>query len=56
MDKVIKNRYEINKELGRGGMAVVYEATDIMLDRQVALKMLRPEYASDEEFIKKNSP
>ena len=53
MDKVIKNRYEINKELGRGGMAVVYEATDIMLDRQVALKMLRPEYASDEEFIKK---
>lgn len=53
MDKVIKNRYEINKELGRGGMAVVYEATDMMLDRQVALKMLRPEYASDEEFIKK---
>ncbi|MFN2363235.1 MAG: protein kinase, partial [Halarsenatibacteraceae bacterium] len=53
MDKVIKNRYEINKELGRGGMAVVYEATDIMLDRQVALKMLRPEYASDEDFIKK---
>ncbi len=53
MDKIIKNRYEINKELGRGGMAVVYEATDIMLDRQVALKMLRPEYASDEEFIKK---
>lgn len=53
MDKVIKNRYEINKELGRGGMAVVYEATDIMLDRQVALKMLRPEYASDEDFINK---
>jgi len=53
LDKIIKNRYEINKELGRGGMAVVYEATDIMLDRQVALKMLRPEYASDEEFIKK---
>lgn len=53
MDKIIKNRYKINKELGRGGMAIVYEATDIMLDRQVALKMVRPEYASDDAFIEK---
>jgi len=51
--EVINDRYKINRELGRGGMAVVYEATDLLLDRRVALKMLKEEYASDEDFIRK---
>ncbi len=53
MPEVINDRYKINRELGRGGMAVVYEATDLLLDRRVALKMLKEEYASDEDFIRK---
>ncbi len=51
--KILNNRYKIIKEHGKGGMAIVYEAHDLLLDRKVALKMLRPEYASDKDFIKK---
>ncbi len=53
MDEIINERYRINRELGRGGMAVVYDATDLLLDRQVALKMLKEEYASDDDFIER---
>ena len=51
--KVLNNRYKIIKEIGRGGMAIVYSAQDTLLERRVALKMLRPEYKSDAEFIDK---
>lgn len=51
--KILNNRYKIIKEIGRGGMAIVYSARDTLLERRVALKMLRPEYKSDSEFIDK---
>jgi serine/threonine-protein kinase len=40
------DRYRIQQELGRGGMAVVYLAQDVKHDRQVAVKVLRPELAA----------
>jgi serine/threonine protein kinase len=42
--------YRIGEQIGRGGMAVVYRAYDVRLDRWVALKILAPEIASDESF------
>ncbi|MFW6287265.1 MAG: protein kinase domain-containing protein, partial [bacterium] len=51
--KVLNDRYEIIKELGKGGMAIVFEAQDLLLDRKVALKMLRPEYVNDTDFVKR---
>ncbi len=42
----LSDRYEIERELGHGGMAVVYLANDVKHDRKVALKVLRPELAA----------
>ena len=42
----LADRYAIEHELGAGGMAIVYLATDLKLDRQVAIKVLRPELAA----------
>ena len=42
--------YRLDEQIGRGGMAVVYRARDSRLDRRVALKILAPELARDEEF------
>jgi len=42
--------YKIEQQIGRGGMAVVYRASDGRLNRSVALKILAPEYASDTSF------
>jgi len=43
---VFQGSYSVERELGRGGMATVYLATDLKHDRQVALKVLRPELTS----------
>ncbi|MDG5788242.1 Stk1 family PASTA domain-containing Ser/Thr kinase [Evansella sp. AB-P1] len=51
--KRINDRYEIEKPIGGGGMADVYLARDIILDRNVAVKVLKPQFSEDEEFIKR---
>lgn len=49
----INNRYEIIKSIGEGGMANVYLAKDTILDRKVAIKILRGDLANDEKFIRR---
>lgn len=51
--KLLGNRYEIIEKVGNGGMATVYKATDKILKRNVAVKILRDEFTTDEEFIKR---
>ncbi len=51
--KIIDGRYEIIEEIGRGGMAIVYLAKCLVLNRYVAIKVLRPEFRDDAEFIKR---
>lgn len=50
---LLNERYRIKAKIGGGGMANVYLARDIILDRDVAIKVLRLEYANDEEFIER---
>ena len=47
---LIDGRYEIRDQLARGGMATVYSALDTRLDRMVAVKIMHPHLAQDEEF------
>src|SRR5690554_4571545 len=47
MNNKIKNRYEVIKKIGEGGMADVYLALDILLNREVAIKFLRGDLSSD---------
>ena len=49
----INDRYEIIKSIGEGGMANVYLARDVILDRRVAIKILRGDLANDEKFIRR---
>ena len=52
-ETILGNRYEIIRKIGDGGMAFVYEAKDRLLNRIVAVKVLRPEFVDDEEFLAK---
>ena len=49
----INDRYEIVKSIGEGGMANVYLAVDLILNRKVAIKILRGDLANDEKFIRR---
>ena len=52
-ERIFNNRYRLDRKLGEGGMATVYCGTDILLRRRVAIKVLREQYAADEEFVRR---
>jgi eukaryotic-like serine/threonine-protein kinase len=49
--RVLDGRYRVEARLARGGMATVYEAVDLRLERTVALKVMHPALADDEQFV-----
>ena len=49
--QMFTDRYELGPEIGRGGMAEVFLARDRLLDRDVAVKVLSPGFATDPTFI-----
>ena len=51
MSKLLVGRYELVEKIGEGGMAVVYKAKDRLLNRFVAVKILRPECTKDAQFV-----
>ena len=51
--QILGNRYELIEKIGGGGMALVYKARCKLLNRFVAVKVLRPDFTNDEEFIKR---
>jgi beta-lactam-binding protein with PASTA domain/tRNA A-37 threonylcarbamoyl transferase component Bud32 len=50
-DTILNNRYRLDAVIGEGGMAVVYRGYDLLLRRQVAVKILRPDHAADPSFV-----
>jgi serine/threonine-protein kinase len=50
---IVNDRYRVERSVGRGGMAEVFLAHDLLLNRPVALKVLFPEYANDQNFVER---
>lgn len=53
LGQIFHSRYKILEQLGSGGTAQVYKAFDMTLNRHVTIKVLREQFASDEEFVKR---
>ncbi|MBS4022476.1 MAG: protein kinase [Dethiobacter sp.] len=51
--KILGNRYRVVEKIGDGGTAFVYRGLDILLNRSVTVKVLRPEYVSDQDFVRR---
>jgi len=51
--RILDRRYQIIERIGGGGMADVYRAHDALLERPVAVKVLRPQFTGDEEFVRR---
>ena len=51
--QIIDNRYKIVKVIGKGGMAIVFEAMDLAMKRIVALKVLKDDIAKDPQSVKR---
>jgi serine/threonine protein kinase len=49
----LSGRYELLARIGGGGMALVYKARDLLLNRFVAVKVLRQQFTHDEDFVKR---
>jgi serine/threonine-protein kinase len=52
-ERTLSGRYRVERRIGSGGMAVVYAGIDTVLRRRVAIKMLRPQFAADADFVKR---
>ena len=50
-NRLLAGRYELLEKIGDGGMAVVYKAKDKLLNRFIAIKILRPEFTKDPTFV-----
>ena len=50
-EKILAERYRLTEQIGMGGMAIVYKAVDMRTGHNVAIKVLRPEYNKDMEFV-----
>ena len=53
MSKIFGGRYEVLERIGAGGMAIVYKAKDLLLNRVVTIKVLRDQFVTDEDFIRR---
>ncbi|MEO6990810.1 MAG: Stk1 family PASTA domain-containing Ser/Thr kinase [Candidatus Baltobacteraceae bacterium] len=53
IERILSERYRLDRKLGEGGMAIVYGGTDTLLRRRVAIKVLRPQFAADGEFVRR---
>src|SRR6266508_2733759 len=50
---LLSGRFRVEQRIGQGGMAVVYRATDVQLDRPVALKVLHDQFSADGELLER---
>ncbi len=53
LGQVLNDRYQIDESIGSGGMALVFRGQDLLLGRKVAIKVLRPQFVSDADFIRR---